>query len=446
MAAVAAVPSMGLYCRLDCDGLAYAKHVVHFPLASAAEAAGFKACAHCRPYRESQTLSWDQPELVCRGIRLILDGFLNRASEVELGARLGVSARHLRRLFVANVGVTPDGLARSARAHFARRLLDDTDLTVAEVAIAAGYGSVRQFSRASRERFGVSPTALRARRHADDRLVPEHGLLLRLPFRGPLDWAATCDLLGARAVPGVEQVHDGVYRRAVDVEGTAGVIELYAPNSRELFLRLHLAAWADLLHVVERARKVAGVDVEVDEARAVLRRDPTIGPLVRRRPGLRVPGAWDPFELGVVAILGQGIDPERARILGNRLVRAAGRPFSGAEDLGLTHLFPPPEALAGFDFDSLSGVSKRKADSLRAFTDAVADDGLRLDRSVSLDSLLASLTAIEGLNAGTAHYIALRMGEPDAFPAQVAEDAPNRRQSERWRPWRGLAATYLSLT
>src|SRR6266498_5587362 len=200
----AAVVTTGIYCQPGCSARPRAENVTTFAFAAAAEAAGYRACLRCRPYRSAQQLGWTGPELVCRAVQLILDGVLDRGSEAELGARLGVSARHLRRLFTAKLGVTPDGLARSARAHFARRLLDDTDLTIIEVAFAAGYGSVRQFNRAFADIFRASSRESRARRRARDRLVADGGLASRLPFEGPLDCNATATYLSAQAIPGIE--------------------------------------------------------------------------------------------------------------------------------------------------------------------------------------------------------------------------------------------------
>src|SRR5262249_7411800 len=193
-----------------------------FQLAAAAEAAGYRACHRCRPYRWPQSVMWDAPELVCRAARMILDGALDHDSEAELGARLGVSARHLRRLFSEHLGVTPDGLARSARVHYARRLLDDTDLTITEIAFAAGFGSLRQFNRACQETFREPPRILRARRRKADRLAADGGLVLRLPFRGALDWDALLTYFAAPAVPRVVDLPADTPPRTLVLDGRAG--------------------------------------------------------------------------------------------------------------------------------------------------------------------------------------------------------------------------------
>lgn len=424
-----------------------------FPLAAAAEAAGYRACLRCRPYRWPQAVSWTAPELVCRAVRLILDGALDRESEAELGARLGVSPRHLRRMFNAHLGVTPDGLARSARVHFARRLLDDTDLTISEIALAAGFGSLRQFNRACREVFRESPRMLRDRRRATDRLVADGGLVLRLPFHGPLDWEAMVAYFAARAFPGIEDVSGNTYRRTIVIGDDPGVLELGPGSDDHLVLRAHLPHWDELVHVVQRARRIASLDFDLDEPMSHLADDATIGPLLRARPGLRPPGTWDPFETGVRAIIGRQETLDGANVIAGRLVERFGTPVPGLERLGLTHTFPSPSSLATADLSAL-GLAPSRANAIRSFACAVAEDAVRLDRSISLDQLITSIAALDGLGSGTAHYVALRLGEPDACPTsdfahqravpRHALDAAAE-LAERWRPWRALAATHLWL-
>jgi AraC family transcriptional regulator, regulatory protein of adaptative response / DNA-3-methyladenine glycosylase II len=445
------VVTTGIYCRPGCGGRPHARNVTPYPLAASAEAAGFRACFQCRPYRWPQSVSWTGPELVCRAVRLILDGALDGTTEAELGSRLGVSARHLRRLFTAHLGVTPDGLARSVRTHFARRLLDDTDLTVLEISDAAGFGSVRQLNRACREIFRGSPRELRARRRKSDRLVADGGLAVRLAYRGALDWNATTSYFAARAIPGVENVTEGVYRRTIVVDGDPGVLELAPGGEDHLVLVLHLPHWEELIHLVARARRIAGLDLDLDEPRERLAHDPTIGPLLDARPGLRTPGTWDPFETGVRAIVGQQVTVAAANSVAGRIVQRCGSPVPGLAELGLTHAFPSATTLAVADLDGL-GIPRARQDAIRAFARGVAEDEIRLDGSVGLEQLVASIAAIDGLGSWTAQYVALRLGEPDAFPAtdlglRRAFGSDDRRSlaelAERWRPWRSLAATHL---
>jgi AraC family transcriptional regulator, regulatory protein of adaptative response / DNA-3-methyladenine glycosylase II len=448
-----AVVTTGIYCRPGCGAQPLAQNVNTFPLAASAEAAGFRACMRCRPYRWPQSVSWSAPELVCRAVRLVLDGALDHASEAELGARLGVSARHLRRLFREQLGVTPDGLARSARVHFARRLLDDTDLTVTQIALAAGFGSLRQFNRACREVFRESPRQLRERRRKADRLVADGGLLLRLAYRGPLDWDDMAAYFAARAIPGVEAVEGGTYRRTIVVRGNPGVIELSPGGDDHLLLRAHLPNWDELVHVVQRARRIGSLDFDLSEPAVQLADDPTIGPLLGERPGLRPPGTWDPFETGVRAIVGQQVSLAGANTIAGRLVARLGQRVPGLEPLGLTHTFPSAAVLARRNIDGL-GLTPARARAIRSFARAVVEHEVVLDGSIGLDRLVSSLTALDGLGPWTANYVALRLGEPDACPTSdlaLRRALPRRAPTaaalgnlaESWRPWRALAATHL---
>jgi AraC family transcriptional regulator of adaptative response / DNA-3-methyladenine glycosylase II len=445
----------GLYCRPGCAPHPSLKTARNFTLAAAAEAAGFRACLRCRPYRTEPSSNLPAPELVCRAVQLVLDGALDGGNEAELGARLGISARHLRRLFLKHLGATPDQLARSRRTHFARRLLDDTDFTITEIALAAGFGSVRQFNRECKQIFRDSPGNLRARRRAADRLIADGGFALRMNFEPPIDWPAMLAYLERRAIAGVEHISCDTYRRTVLIEGDPGVIEL-SPGSRDyLVLRAHLPHWEGLIHVVQRARRIFNLDTDASAADTYLAADPTIGPLMRLRPGIRPPGTWDPFEVGVQTIVERHVDnggPIMARI-----VAQYGTPVAGLQPLGLTHLFPSPHAMAVADFRNV-GLPSAGIDAVNAFSRAVADEDVHLDRGAGLDQLTASIVAIPGLDQPVAHYLAFRIGEPDALPeldlairqkppavhsgrlGRHADGAP-----ERWRPWRAHAAAYLSL-
>jgi AraC family transcriptional regulator of adaptative response / DNA-3-methyladenine glycosylase II len=453
---VAAVVTTGIYCRPGCGARPSPQNVRQYLLPAAAEAAGYRACLRCRPYRMEPPIIRTGPELVCRAVRLILDGALDGKTEHDLGARLFVSARHLRRLFLQHLGVTPDQLARSSRAHFARRLLDDTDLTIGEITFAAGFGSVRQLNRACRDLFRATPRELRARRRVSDRLVADGGLLLRLPFEPPLDWEPMLAYFEARAIAGVERVSDGVYRRTVLVDGDPGVLELSLGGTDHLLLRAHLPHWEGLIHLARRARRIFNLDCDTEGSARHLAQDPVVGPLVRARPGIRPPGTWDPFETGVRAVIGQCISLRGANTIAARLVERYGAPVPGLQALGLTHLFPTPSTLAGADLSGL-GLSAGCAAAVSGFAGAVADADLTLDRAARLDQLATSIRAIRGLGPLTAHHLAFRMGDPDAFPAtdlglrralsRGPPMAPREveRIAERWRPWRAQAAIHLWL-
>ncbi len=309
MTTFSAVRTTGIYCRPGCGARPRAENVVTFELAAAAEAAGYRACLKCRPYRLAGAVSASAPELVCRAVQQILAGALDEDTETALGHHLGVSARHLRRLFNEHLGVTPTQLAYSRRAHFARRLLDDSDLTITQVALASGFGSVRHFNRAMRDVFRSSPRDLRERRRRHDRLVTDGGLTLRIPFEPPYDWDATLRFLAERAIPGVESVDGGSYRRTIVLDGDPGLLELEAGGPDHLLLHTHLPYWEGLIHVVERTTRMLGIDIDTAAGEALLATDHLLGPLVTRQAGVRVPGAWGPFEMGVHAVISQELDP-----------------------------------------------------------------------------------------------------------------------------------------
>ncbi|BCB78654.1 DNA-3-methyladenine glycosylase 2 [Phytohabitans flavus] len=437
MTTYSAVVTTGIYCRPGCGARPRAENVRTFELAAAAEAAGFRACLRCRPYRIAGELPWDAPELVCRAVQLIIGGALDEGTEADLGRRLGMSSRHLRRLFHEHLGVTPDQFARSRRAHFARRMLDDTDLTVADVAFASGFGSLRQFNRTMREVFRATPQALRERRRRADRLTADGGLGLRLPVEPPYDWDATLAFLAGGAIPGVEAVDGGTYRRTITLDGGPGLLEIWRGGHDHLLLRAHLPYWEGLIHVVERVRRMLGLDVDF-AATGHLAGDPIVGPLLKERPGLRVPGAWGPFEAGVAAIARQHHDTAGARELLGRLARDHGPVVPGL-DGGLDRVFPAAEVVA-----SAAGVP----DPVRRFAAAVGAGEIRLDGTDDLAGLVASLTAIPGIGDAAAHHLAMRLGERDAFPAGdpalVAALGPDAvAVAQAWRPWRALAATHL---
>jgi AraC family transcriptional regulator of adaptative response / DNA-3-methyladenine glycosylase II len=426
-----AVTTTGIYCRPGCGARPRADHVRMYATASAAEAAGYRACLRCRPYREVGSTPWQAPELVCRAVQLIIGGALDGSTEEELGRRIGVSARHLRRMFAEHLGTTPDRFARSRRAHFARRLLDDTDLDIVEIAFAAGFGSLRQFNRTMQDTFRANPRELRARRRRADRLVADGGLTLRLPVHAPYDLDAVLTLLARDAVPGVEVVDPDGYRRTIAIDGAPGLVEVRAAaEPGHLLLRLHLPYWEGLIHIVERVGAVLATGLDVDGAVAQLGSDPTLGALVRARPGARMPGAWSALEVAVRAAVAERHCPEATRELMARLVRGLGEPVAG---LGpeLTHLFPVAGALTAGAAQLLPGPTGQVVAALASST-AV------LDPARPLDELVTEL-ARAGVGEVAAQQVALRLGHRDAFPPDLTEDP------ERWQPWRSVAAAHLLL-
>jgi AraC family transcriptional regulator of adaptative response / DNA-3-methyladenine glycosylase II len=452
------VTTTGIYCRPVCPAPAPKRENVRFfPCAAAAEDAGFRPCLRCRPETAPGTPAWQGTSaVVSRGLRLIHEGALDACAVSELAARLGIGERQLRRLFLQHLGTSPLSLARARRVHFARSLLDQTDLPMTEVAFGAGFQSIRQFNHALRARFGESPRRLRARRRSP--ATPHNDVLtLRLAYRPPLDWEASLDFLAARATPGVECVDAGVYRRTVELHGTAGTLEVgQGGDGAHLVLRARLGDPAGLIEAVERVRRIFDLSADPLRIAGDLGRGagPRLRAALRRRPGLRVLGAWDGFELAVRAVLGQQVSVAGASTLCGRLVETFGKPV--ALGRGLTHLFPTPDALASADVAAI-GIPENRASALRALARAVAERTLRLDAARGLDDAVSRLCQLPGIGEWTAQYIAMRaFGEPDAFPATdlglrkalggekaVLSAAEVAALAEAWRPWRAYAAMAL---
>lgn len=452
-----AVVTTGVYCLPSCNGRPNKNNVQTFELAAAAEAAGFRACLRCRPYRNQPLLSSQAaPPLICRAVRSIVDGVLDEATEDDLGAQLGVSGRHLRRLFIDQLGVTPDQLARSTRVHFARRLLDDSDLSIADITFAAGFGSIRQFNRECRATFRATPTALRARRRNRDRLIADGGLALRIPYQPPFDWRAWLNWTKQRAIVGVEYVSGDCYRRTVTVDGDPGVIEVLPGDTNHLILRAHLPHWKGLLHTVQRVRTIFNLDADVDTANRHLADFPLVSPLVTEQPGIRPPGAWDVFEAGIEAIIGTEASITDTAATMGKIAERYGKPVVGIRPLGLERTFPRPHDIMAADLDEF-GLSRSCSAAIRALAEAAADSPAATDPTRGAFGALIS--AIDILSAESTASLRLRLGEPDAFPNAsspllqalseqtghhvTAQEAA--RIADAWRPWRAHAAAYLWL-
>jgi len=443
---VTAVRTTGIYCRPSCPAQTPKReNVLFFPHAAAAAAAGFRACKRCRPDAAPGSREWDvRGDLAARALRGIQSGVVDTEGVPGLARRLAVSERHLHRILVAEIGVGPLRLARTRRAQTARMLVEHTDLPLSTVAFSAGFASIRQFNDVMAAEFGCPPGQLRRRPAGSGEATGT--LTLRLPMRLPFAAASLFGFLGARVVPGVEEMADGVYRRVVDqsvveLEPAAGVDDAY------VVARIDVEDVRRVASVVARCRRLLDLDadpVAVDEA---LRADPMLRASVKAAPGIRVPGAVDGFELAVRAVLGQQVSVAAAHTLAGRLVERCGKPLTVARG-ALTHAFPDATAIADADLDGL-GLTGGRIRTLRALARAVADEGLVIDPIADRDDVRRRLLALPGVGPWTADYIAMRaLGDPDAFPATdlviaraLGTDGVAR--AERWRPWRAYAAMHL---
>jgi AraC family transcriptional regulator of adaptative response / DNA-3-methyladenine glycosylase II len=385
---------------------------------------------------------------------LIADGVVDTEGVASLANRLAVSSRHLHRELVAEVGVGPLPLARTRRAQTARLLIDQTDLSLTTIAFTAGFASLRQFNDTMQAAFGCAPSVLRRRSPSEQR--GEGKLTLRLAYRPPLAVAGLLSYLAARAIPGVEEVSGGQYRRTVAFPHSCGKIELEPlERSPYVLLRLQLTDLSDLNLVVQRCRQLFDLDADPSAIATILTSDPLLAPLVAARPGLRVPGAVDGFELAVRAIVGQQVSVAGARTLVGRLVTAFGVPLEQPQG-SLTHFFPGPHVLISANLQGL-GLTNGRVKALQALAHAVVEDGLVLDRTADREQTVAHLQQLPGVGPWTAAYIAMRtLGDPDAFPSadlglrRVLTPQGARvnlrnieKQAEAWRPWRAYAAQYL---
>ncbi|TMR96096.1 DNA-3-methyladenine glycosylase 2 family protein [Nonomuraea basaltis] len=434
-----AVTTTRIYCRPICPARTPASRNVRFYRhAASAEAAGFRPCKRCRPELSPGDPGWDvRGDLIGRALRLIDDGAADDQGVAGLARRLHITERHLHRLFVAELGVGPLAVARTKRLLLAKQLLTETGLPVTEVAFAAGFGSVRQFNATMRETYGFTPSELRAtagRLQVADVAGPA-ALRLRLHRREPYDVEGVFAFLASRAIPGLEVADQTSYARAVP----GGTITL-TPRQNHIILDVAVDDTRQLARVVARCRRLLDLDADPDAISEILGQT-SLASLVEARPGLRVPGTFDGFELAVRAVVGQQISVAGARTLLGRIVARAAAPES---------LFPTPAQLLETDLTGL-GLTNRRIDTLKDLAARLAEGRIDLDGGQDPAEAVAELLEVPGIGPWTASYIALRaLRDPDAWPAgdlvlkkrMAALGIPDD-HIERWRPWRAYAALHL---
>jgi AraC family transcriptional regulator of adaptative response / DNA-3-methyladenine glycosylase II len=453
---VVGVRTTGIYCRPSCPTPIHPKrrNVGFYRSTAAAQLAGLRACKRCRPDAVAGSPEWDvRGDLVGRAMRLIGDAVVDREGIPGLARRLAVSSRHLHRLVVEELGAPPVALARAQRAQTARVLIETTDLPFRDLAFAAGFGSVRQFNDTVREVFAATPSELRRAARNSARGTSGR-LTLRLPVRPPFDGEGIVAWLAARAVAGVEEAGDGVYRRVLPLPGGPGVVSL-APAGDHVVATFSLPSLSDLATAVFRCRRLLDLDVDPSAVAEGLALERTLRPIVAANPGRRVPGSVDGAESAVRAVLGQQISVAGARTIAGRLAAALGVPVTvpvGA----VTHGFPTADALAEADLAGF-GVTGARQRTVRELARRLAAGSIVLDPGADRDDARRQLLEVPGIGRWTAGYVALRaLGDPDVF---LAEDlgvvraaarlglptAPRAlaEYAERWRPWRSYATHHL---
>jgi AraC family transcriptional regulator of adaptative response / DNA-3-methyladenine glycosylase II len=457
------IRTTGIYCRPVCPArTAKPENCRFFGSAAAAQEAGFRPCLRCRPETAPEFACWQgTSNSVSRALALISDGALDGddATVEKLAQRLGLGERHLRRLFLQHLGASPIAVAQTRRVLFAKHLIHETSMPMADVAFAAGFSSVRRFNETFRNLFHRPPRALR-HRTASSSTAREAEVKLRLRYRPPYDWDSMLGFLAARAIPGLEVVHDGVYARAVDIGGRIGSVEVsHAPRHQSLAVIIRFPEVGAFPAIVSRVRRLFDLGADIETIDGHLSRDPLLAPLVAERPGLRAPGGWDGFELAVRAILGQQITVVAARRLAQQLVARHGQPVPPQYAIhpALIRVFPAAARLARVRSIGL-GMPAAREHSLKALAAAVAADPDLFRQHGTIETAIERLRTIRGIGPWTAHYIALRaMREMDAFPstdigllrgmagigAACSSSARLEQRAESWRPWRAYAAQHL---
>ena len=468
-----AVRTTGIYCRPSCPARTPApRNVTFHPSAAAAQAAGYRACRRCRPDASPGSPDWDVAATTAgRAMRLIADGVVDREGVPGLAGRLGYTPRHLTRVLGSELGAGPLALARARRAQTARTLVERTDLSLTEVAHAAGFASVRQFNQTVQEVYAATPGELRARRGSAgpgrtlDGLDPAGAITLRLPVRTPFAGRALLDFLAYHVVPGVEVAGPGWYARTLDLPQAPGTVRValddppLGAGTATVEAVFRLGDLRDLPAAVERVRRMLDADADPVTVDQHLGTDPVLAPLVAARAGLRVPGQVDGDETAVRTVIGQQVSVVGARAVTARVVRAYGREV-GTGVPGLTHLFPRAGALAAADPEALP-MPRARGRALVGLCAALDDGRVRLDRGVDRAQTRAAMLALKGIGPWTTDYVAMRaLGHPDVFlPTDIgvrnaltglgrdpATFLPEVTAGGRWSPWRSTALMHLWAT
>jgi AraC family transcriptional regulator of adaptative response / DNA-3-methyladenine glycosylase II len=451
------VKTTGIYCRPVCPARTPKRaNVRFFPSAAAAQEAGFRPCLRCRPEAAPNLGVWlGTSNTVSRALALIETGALDLDDVEGLGDRLGVGGRQLRRLFQKHVGASPIAVAQTHRVLLAKQLLHETKLPMTEVALAAGFGSVRRFNETFQKLYRRPPSKLRDAVRLAANGKDQITILLR--YRPPYDWPAMLGFLRHRAIAGVEAVAGDTYARTVAIGESHGVVAVRPGADDALEATVRFPKLSALPAIIARLRRVFDLAADPQTIGAHLAADPALAPLVAARPGLRVPGAWDGFELAVRAVLGQQVTVRAAIGIAGRLVAAHGSRLATADhEFGLSHIFPAPEQISAIDVETLP-MPRARGRALVSLAASVAAEPAIFGPRQSLEAAVERLRALPGIGEWTAQYIAMReLREPDAFPPSdigllraMAEGGrrPSPREllarAERWRPWRAYAAQHL---
>lgn len=436
-----AVKSTGIFCRPICPATTPKReNCTFYDSADAALNAGYRPCLRCRPESAPASPAWKGTETtVKRALRLIDDGGLDHDQTVTaMAERLGITERHLARLFRQHLGSTPKQVAQTRRLMFAKRLLHQTDTPITDIALASGFNSLRRFNDAYQKAFGFAPSKDRKKKPR----ATGQTISLRFPYRLPYDWDGLLEYFRGRAIPPVETVDDTSYQRNIEFAEHMGTIKVSNDQIKNTIVcEISGIPPLYLQGIAQKIRRMFDIDSDPHAIQIVLYQDPILRPYIDAHPGLRLPGAWDEFEIAVRAIIGQQISVKAARTITTRVVKRVGK-----------DTFPTPEDITTTNLDQL-GLTGRRIDTLKN----LAAQWQGLDRAKPTDQLIKDLCALPGIGPWTAHYLLMRaLGEPDIYPVDDLAlirglekcDQPSGKKelkahAEQWRPWRAYGALYL---
>ncbi|MBT4287696.1 MAG: DNA-3-methyladenine glycosylase 2 family protein [Deltaproteobacteria bacterium] len=455
------VYSTGIYCRPICPApIPKLKNIQFFPSAAAASDAGLRPCLRCKPEVAPGFDSSKAPGLISKALKLIFDSFPLEIKVNELARQLQISNRHLNRLFQQHLGTTPFSIWNTQKIHFAKRLIDETALSMSEIAFFAGFNSIRSFNHSFKKCYQKSPSELRNNKKSTNK---DQWVTLHLSYREPFNWIALLDFLKLRAIPGVEKVFDNGYQRVIRIGEDTGMIGVSMTNlkkSKPVFqVKIAFSDNRKLHFICEKVKKMFNLEAPAAEIDHFLKKDKILKSSVQQNEGIRVPGCWDPFELCVRAILGQQISVKGATTISGRIVEKYGQKYQGSvinDNQQNWFEFPKASILKDATFDGI-GLTKSRIETLKSFAIAVHQKDIDFENNFDSEIMVNQLKEIKGIGDWTAQYFAMRaLNDPNAFPVSdlgliKAVSSPKEtvkpkdllKLSQKWSPWRATAAMYL---
>jgi AraC family transcriptional regulator, regulatory protein of adaptative response / DNA-3-methyladenine glycosylase II len=459
------VLTTGIYCRPVCPVKVPKKENVQlYKSAASAAAAGFRPCLRCRPESSPGTPAWSGSSWkVSRALQLIDQGYLDAASVDDLADQLEVGPRQLSRLFQNHLGASPVEVAQTRRLHFAKKLIDETSMPLAEICFAAGFGSIRRFNAVFSQTYERSPKQLREKQSAKTKsrqksaieVSGDDAIHITLSYRPPFDWKSHLAFLAYRSIPGVEVVTANSYARTISLDGVDGDFSVtFSETSHSIEVVINFPDSSQLYQIIDRIRSIFDLRADSEQIANYLAKDKVLKPMVKKFPGLRVPGCWDGFEVAVRAILGQQVTVKAASTLVSRIAERHGRPYNRAIE-GLTHVFPDAKKIQKAKMDGM-GIVTQRITAIQSIASQVAKGAMTINCTVDTEEFVKQICEIKGIGEWTAYYIAMRaLNDPNAFPYSdlILRRAVNKdeelspkkllQRSEPWQPWRAYSVILL---